>query len=42
MKNLLNSMRKRGEKPIIYCCFAKGEKSPKPSWENGERKPDAY
>ena len=35
MKNLLNSMRKRGGKTII-CCFARGEKPPKPSWENGE------
>ena len=36
MKNLLNSIRKQRRKPII-CCFARGEKSPKSSYENGEK-----
>ena len=34
MKNFLNSMKKQGEKPIIY--IAGGEKSLQPSWENKE------
>ena len=32
-------MRKQDRKPII-CCFAGGEKLPKPSQKNGRRKPD--
>ena len=38
-------MRKQGRKPIIYsficCCFAEGEKLPKPNQENSGGKPDA-
>ncbi len=35
MKNLPNSMRKRGGKLIIYY-FAEDEKPPKPSLDNGK------
>ena len=35
MKNLLNSMMKQEEKPIIYC-FTGDKKPPKSSKENGE------
>ena len=37
MKNLLNLMRKRGEKPIICAMLYKGEKPPKSSWKNGKK-----
>ncbi len=36
MKNLLNSMRKQGEKPII-CYFAGDENPPKSSEENKKK-----
>ena len=36
MKNLLNSMKKQGGKPIICCCFKGDEKPLKPYQENGE------